>query len=1099
MSTVRHDGCLATPTGWGGLARLDLAGLSMLQYPASSCEAGAGGVWLRVLHGERAHPVRLADPSAPVPVSRYPDGFAVSSHTDSLQYSLRFSLHEPELMWQWSVSVTNNGTSAIEFDTVMAADIALAPFDVVRINEFYVSQYLDVTPLWHQRWGRCLAVRQNMPGPRAPWVLLGCYGGGAGWASDARQLGPVVDAELAGLRRRALPNRRLQHEHTLAVLSSKPEVLQPGETQRGGFFGLLVEDHPAATGPGDVDAAPAAPLPVVERGTEPGLPAESASLVVRAAQLDGAPLDPGELAALVGDDVRVVERQADAWWEAVGPPGEVLVSAAKQAAVLRPHGQLLRTSAATTPTRTCLTATVWMDGVFAAQLTRGHVGRRPMLTTTRTHLGLQRSQGLRLYLRRGGTWWRLGRPSTWGLRPDRARWLYAFDDVVLQVTTTAAQATDEFAVEVQTLRGAVDELLWVGQLAGGDDPEPTLELTESGAIARWTDRTLRVRSEVDPHRAPTSVPDVDQPRHRFAADAPLYADGRQRGTGWLTLRSGGDVRLVVDAPAEGEQQPAATPGGTHPVRLGLSLTGGPAASEVAELDRIVPWFGHDALVHYLSPRGLEQFTGGGWGTRDVCQGPVGLLTAHADDRAQRDLLVRVFSAQHERGDWPQAFEFLPPAGAGQPDAHGDVLFWPLLALGDFLLRSHDAGLLAVPAGFVDDDGPTAKAPISEHLTRALAVIENRTVPNSPLPAYGHGDWNDSLQPADPRLAAQMASAWTATLQVQALRALSAGLAATGAEPALARRASELADATEAALRKELLVDGVLAGYGVFDTDGVRDEVLVHPRDDRTGLTYGVLPWIHAISAELLEPDAAAHHLRLIEEHLLGPDGTRLFDAPVPYRGGPVEVFQRAEAATFWGREIGLMYTHAHLRYAEALARFGDAGGLFRALCLVNPVGVTARVAGARPRQSTCYYSSSDAAFADRYDAAARYPASLTGQVPLEGGWRVYSSGPGLFLRLLVECLLGVNRRGAELLLDPVLDPALDGLVAEVPLDDRTLRLTYRVRGPGHGVCAVRAGGRELSLRPHPNRYRRGGVLIDRGDLGEPVGGVTEVLVLVGDE
>jgi len=32
-------------------------------------------------------------------------------------------------------------------------------------------------------------------------------------------------------------------------------------------------------------------------------------------------------------------------------------------------------------------------------------------------------------------------------------------------------------------------------------------------------------------------------------------------------------------------------------------------------------------------------------------------------------------------------------------------------------------------------------------------------------------------------------------------------------------------------------------------------------------------------------------------------------------------FQRAESAAFFGREIALMYTHAHLRYAEALARF----------------------------------------------------------------------------------------------------------------------------------------------------------------------------------
>ena len=30
---------------------------------------------------------------------------------------------------------------------------------------------------------------------------------------------------------------------------------------------------------------------------------------------------------------------------------------------------------------------------------------------------------------------------------------------------------------------------------------------------------------------------------------------------------------------------------------------------------------------------------------------------------------------------------------------------------------------------------------------------------------------------------------------------------------------------------------------------------------------------------------------------------------MPYRGGAMKFFQRAETATFFGREIGLMYTH----------------------------------------------------------------------------------------------------------------------------------------------------------------------------------------------
>ena len=62
----------------------------------------------------------------------------------------------------------------------------------------------------------------------------------------------------------------------------------------------------------------------------------------------------------------------------------------------------------------------------------------------------------------------------------------------------------------------------------------------------------------------------------------------------------------------------------------------PLACAVQQLSDITPWFIHNALVHYLSPRGLEQYSGGGWGTRDVSQGPVELLLAHGLTRPVRE-------------------------------------------------------------------------------------------------------------------------------------------------------------------------------------------------------------------------------------------------------------------------------------------------------------------------------------------------------------------------------------------------------------------------------------------------------------------------------
>ncbi|HEY5249491.1 MAG TPA: cellobiose phosphorylase, partial [Dermatophilaceae bacterium] len=132
----------------------------------------------------------------------------------------------------------------------------------------------------------------------------------------------------------------------------------------------------------------------------------------------------------------------------------------------------------------------------------------------------------------------------------------------------------------------------------------------------------------------------------------------------------------------------------------------------------------------------------------------------------------------------------------------------------------------------------------------------------------------------------------------------------------------------------------------------------------------------------------------------------------------------------------------------------------------------------RPRQSTCYYSSSDATFADRYEAAEKYGEVMAAAVPLEGGWRVYSSGPGLFLRLVVECLLGVRRRGDRLEIDPVLAPDLDGLQATVPFEGTPLHLTFLVGPRGAGPLAVTLNGISMPMTALSNPYRPAGVSID---------------------
>jgi cellobiose phosphorylase len=195
----------------------------------------------------------------------------------------------------------------------------------------------------------------------------------------------------------------------------------------------------------------------------------------------------------------------------------------------------------------------------------------------------------------------------------------------------------------------------------------------------------------------------------------------------------------------------------------------------------------------------------------------------------------------------------------------------------------------------------------------------------------------------------------------------------------------------------------------------------------------------SIIAGLFTTEQAQHHLRLIRSHLLFPDGARLMDRPVAYHGGPEEVFRRAESSSFFGREIGLMYVHAHLRYGEAMAALGEAEALWEALRVANPITVTEHLAHASPRQRNAYFSSSDAAFPDRYGATAEWPRVKAAEIAVDGGWRIYSSGPGLYTNLLLSLALGIRRRFGERVVEPVLPRRLGRVTLEMDVDGRRNR------------------------------------------------------------
>jgi cellobiose phosphorylase len=496
------------------------------------------------------------------------------------------------------------------------------------------------------------------------------------------------------------------------------------------------------------------------------------------------------------------------------------------------------------------------------------------------------------------------------------------------------------------------------------------------------------------------------------------------------------------------------------------------------------WMARDALVHLSIPRGLEQSNGGAWGVRDVCQGPIEFLLSQNHPAIVKAVICELFSQQYDQtGDWPQWFMLPPFQDVQARVSHGDIVIWPLKALCDYLEDSDDDDILRHELPYTDEETFQRTArheTILHHADKLIARIRFKCLPNLALPSYGEGDWDDSLQPVSEARAERTVSSWTTALLYQTLRRYSAALARHG-EQGRAEGVATFAQQLHADFHRYLMPDGIVAGFAVFGDNANQVEYLLHPRDTVTDLRYRLISMTRGIISGIFSRDQAERHLQLIKQHLAYPDGARLMDRPTVYRGGEERIFRRSESASFFGREIGLQYVHAHLRYAEALAALGNSEDFLHALMMANPISVTEMVKNAQPRQRNCYFSSSDALFQDRYEAARDYRKLKTGDIPVAGGWRVYSSGPGIYLNLVVRHLFGIRNYCNYIDFDPVIPPELNGICCDFIHAGRKLRCEFHRRRGDGSVTQVLVNGTDASLSGTriTGHYRSTGIRIPK--------------------
>ncbi|PTX92269.1 hypothetical protein [Opitutus sp. ER46] len=1029
-----------------------------------------------------------------------------------------FSLHPQQTAWAWRIRITNTGRSPGTCDVLLAQDLGLADEGAVRNNEAYVSQYIDLLPVRDDTLGWTVLARQNQPaaGGRHPWLATACLSGADSYCTDGWQFFGAdhrLTGEPAALRTVQLPSVRVQYEAALAGLQSRPLTLPPGGAAEIVFVGRYLEDHPGASGPADLDAVRALlPVSWAAQAVAVTPDAKPSSLFLTAPWLHGRDPVAADLDRLFPRERRHVETDAQGVVQSFFTGADThVVTRAKESAIARPHGHILRSGDGSWIDDAQFGVTCYAAGIFAAQAYMGNPSFGRLLPVVRSALNVARASGQRIFVRHDRGWQQLGVPSVFALAPGEVHWVYLLPDgTELEAVVWCPPDQPASLLSLRVLAGPPVEFLVSHTLVAD-----AVEFDHAPLVAwqpgpGWIAVRPGAETLVGTHEASLAFAiAASDPADvvRFTGDEPLYATTGfapgpyavlqtkpVRACGVILLGSQGGPDALPAAVAAARAEFAAG----HRARLvTASLRLRPHADAgVGRVNDVVPWFNHNAAIHFSAPHGLEQCGGAAWGVRDVCQGSIEwLLTLGRHDVVRRTLLA-VFAQQYRPGSgevagaWPQWFMHDPYRPIQQAHSHGDVCFWPVKALCDYVEASNDLAFLDHAVGYTDPAGFVVGGPAESLWRHCDHVIDHcvaRFLPGTALVNYGDGDWDDTLQPADPSLRTRLVSAWTVGLAYHAFGQL-AEVCRRAGHGDRAARLQDLLVRMRADFNARLMPDAIVAGFLLTEADG-SSRPLLHPSDRVTGIRYRLLPMTRSILAGLFTPEQAQRHLAIVERELRSPDGVRLMSEPAVYHGGLETLFKRANTAANVGREIGLQYVHAHLRYAEALARIGDADRLWTALQVVNPVGLSEVVPNALPRQSNVYFSSSDADFPDRLQAAARWSEVRTGRIGVKGGWRLYSSGPGLYLHKLRTGLLGLRESYGDLVFDPVLPHQLDGLVIEVVLDGHPVEIQYHVRARTSGPTALRINGQLVAdTRREANPYRIGGLGVSRAVIADLLAG-----------